>query len=232
MKKLIILLFFFSAVAGSAQQAFPTQMEGEYRCLQITSPSNLGPYESTIYLYLKRDTADIYKFLVSSDSTFQNAQKLPMDSFKTNYFIKIESYSTPHGSGWRKSTLGYFYPIDSIFSASPQTDSLFLGSYFTSWPPYRSRSSEYYCKKPISTSSYESKLEVIRLYPNPVKDELVLKGISKKITFRVHTMQGQLLKSGFVSSQQGIQVNELPPGIYLLQLGEGKEQVWRKVVKE
>ena len=191
----------------SAQQAFPTQMEGEYLC----EPRH--GCNSSFKIFIEADTSDTTRFFLNDSCTTFRGGRFNIPMTNSNSFNG--NINTCH-------IQGRFYPnLDSLdaFRLTPGCGS---GC---------SCGLEYKCKKVI-TSLSKNKLHSILLYPNPVKEELVLKGISEKVTFRLHNVQGQLLKNGFISTQHPIQVNELPPGIYLLQLGEGKEQLWRKVVKE
>lgn len=56
------------------------------------------------------------------------------------------------------------------------------------------------------------------VYPNPVKDDLSVSGISKNTTFEIYSLDGKLLKSGIYTKESTINVSKLPKGIYLLKI--------------
>lgn len=56
------------------------------------------------------------------------------------------------------------------------------------------------------------------VYPNPVKDDLSVSGISKNTTFEIYGLDGKLLKSGIYTKESTINVSKLPKGIYLLKI--------------
>ena len=210
MKKLLFVfhLVFLNSFILSAQQAFPTQMEGEYLC------EPRFKCNSFFKILVEKSIVDSTRFLIvdSCPSIFSKNLKMRMNP-TVNDFGGVNDGCT---------TQGTFYPNkDSIFARRSTPG---CGSGCTC-------GLEYKCKK-ITTSIFEKQLKAVQLYPNPVKEELLLKGSSEKIVFRLHNIQGQIIKSGVISSQQPLKMSGLPPGIYTLQLGEGKQQVWKKVVKE
>lgn len=56
---------------------------------------------------------------------------------------------------------------------------------------------------------------VIRVYPNPTHDRLMVEGVEIG-TMRIYDLQGRLLKT---ETGTGIDVYDLPDGLYLLQIG-------------
>lgn len=79
----------------------------------------------------------------------------------------------------------------------------------------------------------ESPIEqpLLTAYPNPTQDWLYVK-TEKSLPYKLINTRGQLLMQGNLSSQHGIDIKQLPQGVYLIQLfDEGRVYV-RKVVKE
>ncbi|MCH8902495.1 MAG: T9SS type A sorting domain-containing protein [Bacteroidetes bacterium] len=81
----------------------------------------------------------------------------------------------------------------------------------------------------------------IQIYPNPVLDELMLKGIlpiAKHIELTILNSIGQVVQSSTMditsagSFAKTLSINELPPGIYYLQFGLDEEIIIKKFVKE
>ncbi|MDQ0476372.1 M1 family aminopeptidase [Chryseobacterium sp. MDT2-18] len=60
----------------------------------------------------------------------------------------------------------------------------------------------------------------IRIYPNPVKDQLSVAGITKDESYEIFSLDGKWVKSGILSSKKSIGVNALPKGVYLLKIAE------------
>jgi hypothetical protein len=57
------------------------------------------------------------------------------------------------------------------------------------------------------------------LYPNPAKTRLNVQGMLNDEVYNVYTLQGQLIKQGKTLHKQ-LEVENLKPGLYLIQIGE------------
>ena len=66
----------------------------------------------------------------------------------------------------------------------------------------------------------DSEKEAVKIYPNPVKNQITVTGISKAQSFQIYSMDGKLIKTGKYSSDQTIDVNILPKGIYFLKIDD------------
>lgn len=64
----------------------------------------------------------------------------------------------------------------------------------------------------------DSEKEVIRIYPNPVKNQLTITGTTNDQKYEIYSLDGKLVKTGTYSSPQLINVNKLSKGIYLLKI--------------
>ena len=64
----------------------------------------------------------------------------------------------------------------------------------------------------------QTEKEIIQIYPNPVKAELSLSGITKEQSFQIYSIDGKMIKSGKYSSGKSFQVSQLPKGVYLLKI--------------
>ncbi|WP_027377430.1 M1 family aminopeptidase [Kaistella palustris] len=60
--------------------------------------------------------------------------------------------------------------------------------------------------------------EAVQIYPNPVKNELSVSGITKDEPYEIYGLDGKRLKSGVYQSQNSLNVSTLPKGVYLLKL--------------
>jgi hypothetical protein len=61
--------------------------------------------------------------------------------------------------------------------------------------------------------------EMVKIFPNPVKNELSISGLTKDEKFEIYSLDGKLLKSGTYSSKENIKVNSLSKGVYLIKVG-------------
>lgn len=58
----------------------------------------------------------------------------------------------------------------------------------------------------------------VKIYPNPVKNELNISGLNQKQQFTIISADGKNVRSGNFVPQQTINVSELPKGVYLIKL--------------
>ncbi|AZI31842.1 M1 family aminopeptidase [Kaistella carnis] len=58
----------------------------------------------------------------------------------------------------------------------------------------------------------------LRIYPNPVKNELYVSGTTKDQPYQIISIEGRLVKSGVLASKQSLQLNDLPKGVYILKI--------------
>ncbi|KIA88308.1 M1 family aminopeptidase [Kaistella jeonii] len=65
-----------------------------------------------------------------------------------------------------------------------------------------------------------SEKEAVKIYPNPVRNQITITGISKAQSFEIYSMEGKLIKAGKYSSDKTIDVNILPKGVYLLKIDD------------
>lgn len=68
----------------------------------------------------------------------------------------------------------------------------------------------------LATESVK-KDEVI-LFPNPVKNELYLKGILKITEYEIYSADGKLVKKGKYDTRNSVNVSQLIPGIYIIKI--------------
>ncbi|WP_228448324.1 T9SS type A sorting domain-containing protein [Chryseobacterium sp. CH25] len=72
----------------------------------------------------------------------------------------------------------------------------------------------------------------IGIYPNPVADNLYIKGMGNPEKAEVYNMVGQKVKS-FTAIENQIDVSSLPKGNYIIELSEkgGKQQSYKFIKK-
>ena len=74
----------------------------------------------------------------------------------------------------------------------------------------------------------DSSKDAVKIYPNPVKNQLSISGISKVEKFEIFSIDGKLIKKGSISSGKPVDVTSLSKGIYIFKI-DGKSI---KFVKE
>jgi len=83
-----------------------------------------------------------------------------------------------------------------------------------------------------SNISNKEKANKIIISPNPVQDELVIRGISKEERYRIIDISGREFVRGKIMPNQTISVSNLPNGIYIFQVLNGtKELKYGKFIK-
>ncbi|MAC94115.1 MAG: hypothetical protein CMC96_01305 [Flavobacteriales bacterium] len=213
MKYLLVTTLLIHFSFSYSQNNFPLSMEGEYICQQRYACA------SSFKVVLEADSTDSTRFFLTDSCPNFYSGRFNIGMTNTSNFYANTS-SSPLGSC---SINGQLYPsLDSIYASRSAQG---CGSGCTCLLEYK-------CKKVISTGIAEQNLINLNLYPNPVKEELYIKGTKKGIRYRLHSLQGKLLQSGLFSEQHPIKLSGLPQGLYLLQLGEGEKTIWKKVVKE
>ena len=64
----------------------------------------------------------------------------------------------------------------------------------------------------------DSGKDAVKVYPNPVKDQLSVAGITKSQKYEIYSLDGKMIKNGNYSSDKTIDVNSLSKGIYILKI--------------
>lgn len=80
------------------------------------------------------------------------------------------------------------------------------------------------------TSIRENSLSTIKVYPNPVEDEINLLGVIQKVDFQLSNASGKIIKNG--TTQNRIAVNELESGFYFLKIIENQQLRVIKIIKK
>lgn len=80
-----------------------------------------------------------------------------------------------------------------------------------------------------SDISLEDKLQI---YPNPVKDNLYIKSdLKSNSKISVIDMSGKLLKT-FTGISESYNLSDLPKGTYMILIGDGKDMIRKKIIKQ
>lgn len=69
----------------------------------------------------------------------------------------------------------------------------------------------------------------IQLYPNPTEGQITISGLSLPTDIMLYSIQGQLLKT-YTGVTGGIDISDLPTGVYLLKLTWGNNAIVKKTV--
>ena len=77
-------------------------------------------------------------------------------------------------------------------------------------------------------------LQTIKVYPNPVTNELILEieGNTETINFEIYNAIGQAVYKGSLLTKTVVNTNSFATGVYLIKLANGKTLEFKKIVKE
>lgn len=64
----------------------------------------------------------------------------------------------------------------------------------------------------------DSSKDAVKIYPNPVKNQLSVSGISKDQNFEIFSIDGKLIKKGSISSGKPVDVTSLSKGVYIIKI--------------
>lgn len=70
--------------------------------------------------------------------------------------------------------------------------------------------------------------EEFALYPNPAKNELNLKGITKPTDFTIYFTDGKLVRQGTYQPEKSINISELVPGTYIFKINDKNVKFLKK----
>ena len=74
---------------------------------------------------------------------------------------------------------------------------------------------------------------VIKVYPNPVSDELIIEnnGTKNSLSYNIRNSIGQIVFKGNLSERTVVQTTNFSPGIYLMKIENRKSFEFKKIVK-
>lgn len=70
----------------------------------------------------------------------------------------------------------------------------------------------------LSTADFT--VDEFSLYPNPAKNEIHLKGLKKSVEYKIHSIDGKLVKKGTYNPKESINISELIRGTYVIIVNE------------
>ena len=83
----------------------------------------------------------------------------------------------------------------------------------------------------LSNDSFTEK--EIKIFPNPVSDQLKVEGLNTESVYVIYNNLGQIVKKDNIKNNQPIQVNSLPKGLYYIKISDKKNSVInKKFIKE
>lgn len=62
----------------------------------------------------------------------------------------------------------------------------------------------------------------IKLFPNPATNSIIITGVNKEVSYKVYNILGKVVLKGSIFNNQGIEIKELPSGLYYLKLNDEK----------
>ena len=80
-----------------------------------------------------------------------------------------------------------------------------------------------------SLSTEDNTMNIIKVYPNPVKDKLFISGNKTPIAVSIYNVLGKEVLS--IKNTNNINVQALPSGVYMIRISDGVGQTNRKFIK-
>lgn len=160
-------------------------------------------------------TADGYGTLITPSGTFTDVLRVHIVQDYSDFNSTIGSYDyLADIYVWMKA--GYHNELASV---STLTSDLGNSSYGL------------YLDAPTNSIS-ESEMEAIRVFPNPVKDQLYIDHGDVEIDFiRLTDLNGKEIDVEYTKTTGSIDVSELPKGIYSLTIQRADQTIVRRIVK-
>jgi hypothetical protein len=86
----------------------------------------------------------------------------------------------------------------------------------------------------VITGLNEDLNKSIKIYPNPVKDELIIEmtNQTEKTSYEIINSMGQIVINGCLNEKTTVQTSNLASGVYLIKITNGKTVELNKIVKE
>jgi len=72
------------------------------------------------------------------------------------------------------------------------------------------------------------------LYPNPTQDILRIEmpdGVTENLPVRISQLTGRVVLSTRLGSEGVLHLKDLPAGSYIITIGEGAQQITRRIIK-
>lgn len=84
----------------------------------------------------------------------------------------------------------------------------------------------------LSTGDFTSKKEGLKIYPNPAQDFIEFKGQTENyLTAKIYSLDGKLIKTSDMKAGK-VQVSELPPAAYFIEVSGNKKAESSKFIKK
>jgi surface protein len=207
-----------------------------------------GDITSNIVIVNNVDTSVVGTYTVTynvSDSNGNEAEEVtrtvqivdttvPVITLEGESTVTLEVGTTYSDAGAIASD-NYDGDITSNIVIVNNVDTSVVGTYTVTYNVSDSNGNE--AEEVTRTVNVESSLSVddnikniLKIYPNPVDDKLIIQGLQKKTKVSIYTILGKLVLSEMVSTE--IDVSNLKTGIYLIKVSDIEGQLVRRFMKK
>ncbi len=76
------------------------------------------------------------------------------------------------------------------------------------------------------------RLNEVKIYPNPVKDKIYFEGITVPFEIKIINLDGKVLLGQKHIDKNQININNLMPGLYIIEISFSEEKIYRKILKQ
>ena len=178
---------------------------------------------------------------VQPDFSFDLLRNRTLSAFfyKLPDTLKINVRNEPE-SGGTVSGVGFFFKNDTVQLKANAAE----GYQFVNWTENGtevstnenysfviSENREIVANYRLTTDADITKLQTVKVYPNPASDYIKISGLTAKSTILLYDFTGKLVKIvPNYKADENILVNELNPGIYVLWIDNDKNSVFSKII--
>lgn len=200
-----------------------------------TTNTAFGP-ENPFYIYTNPVKTEFFSPILSSAQRLQNGNTLICEG-TSGHFFEIDSnndivwrYINPAGgSGIMSQGDNPEFSANSIFRVkkyAPEYEA-FNGKDLTPKLPIELNPDTSNCN--LSLSIDENLYSEIKIFPNPVKNKLIIQSFEKIKKIELYSQLGEVIKNN--TNKQYINLNNLPAGLYILKIYYYNKSIVKKIIK-
>lgn len=206
--------------------------DSNMKALQVTQPFQNNGRENTMTFHLPTNNYEQIKF------AFTAKDEGAADAIVIDYSV-VSGTPVWETSGLQSTTLalsGNYHLFETDFSSIPTVNNnanfkvrlRFTGSNMTASNGNRVTFNNISLTGAQQLNSVDIQ-KSFSVYPNPVSDILYIKHHSNKVSYRIFSVDGKFVREGIATTH--VELSNLSPGLYLLQLSTDDYTEVKKIIK-
>jgi hypothetical protein len=222
MKKLLFILFVSNLAFTQTIWNGPT--------MTFTKADYANPYQEanqdhiTPNVWLTRGADNVLFNVVSQTAAPSSGFNSPLDTewaegttanFNQLTYTDFKTSAPLAGNGKRK----VIQMVDKDYVLHLISDNIYIDIKITSWTSGQAGGGFSYQRSTDPSLSIQDNLKpVLSVYPNPSTSFLHVNGLNASTNYRLYNILGAEVRSGTVKADQGIDIDALQSGVYMLQI--------------